>query len=181
MAKQPRIRALNNYLPIVQEMELADDRTAAIVAASLVENNLALVIIKRLREPLDDVEIKRLFDERGAVLSTFADKIDIGFALNLYDKMARDDLHRIREIRNQFAHHLEVRNFDHTDVSGKCDALNASRYFPIHVLRRPDPPTRKHVYIDTTAFLAMQFDIESKRAHRAPKPMFLQYVWSMNL
>jgi hypothetical protein len=119
MAKQPRIRAPKNYAPVLLEMELADDRAAAIVAASLVETSLTLVIIKRLREPLDDVEIKRLFEGRG-VLSTFEYKIDIGFALNLYDKLVRDDLHKIREIRNQFAHHLEVRNFDHTDVSGKC-------------------------------------------------------------
>jgi hypothetical protein len=62
MPKTPRNRPLKNYLPIVQEMEFSDDRTAAIVAASFVENNLALVITGRLRQDLDDHEQKRLFD-----------------------------------------------------------------------------------------------------------------------
>jgi hypothetical protein len=190
MAKTPRNRPLNNYLPIFQEMEHADDRTAAIVAASLVENNLVLVIRKRLRDDLEDVEVKRLFDNRGAVMSTFADKIDMGFALNLYDALVRDDLDRIREIRNQFAHHLEIRNqfahhleirnFDHPDVAGKCEALQATKYFGFHPISRAKvEPTRKHIYIDTAAFLALHFERESKKAHRPPKPMFLQYVWSI--
>jgi hypothetical protein len=181
MAKRPRNRTLDNYLPIIQDMESADDRTAAIVGASLVENNLVMVIMNRLRDSLDDTEIKRLFDDRGAVLGTFANRVDIGFGLNLYDKPVRDDLDRIREIRNRFAHHLEVRTFDHPDVAGKCDALNASKYFGIHVVRRPAPPTRKHIYIDTAAFLAINFDIEATKARRPLKPMFLQYVWSMDL
>jgi hypothetical protein len=81
MAKTPRNRTLHNYLPIIQDMESADDRTTAIVAASLVENNLAMVIMNRIRDSLDDTEINRLFDARGAVLSTFANKVDIGFGL----------------------------------------------------------------------------------------------------
>ena len=81
--------------------------------------------------------------------------------------------------RNRFAHYLEVRDFDHPEVAGKCDALNAPKYFSIHVVKRPENPTRKHIYIDTAAFLAVNFEIESKKAHRPPKPMFLQYVWSM--
>jgi hypothetical protein len=108
MSRTLRNRALNNYLPVIQEMEIADDRTAAIVAASLVENNLALVIIRRFRQSLEDTDIKRLFDNRGAVLATFSNKIDMGFALNLYDNLVRDDLDRIREIRNRFAHLVEL-------------------------------------------------------------------------
>jgi hypothetical protein len=117
MTKTLRHRPLKNYLPIVKEMEFADDRTAAIVAASLVENNLALVISTRLRQFADDAEKRRLFDNSGALLSTFSNKIDMGFALNLYDRLVRDDLDRIREIRNQFAHHLDVRDFNHSDVA----------------------------------------------------------------
>jgi hypothetical protein len=65
VAKIPRNRPLANDLPIFKEMEFSDDRTAAIVAASLVETGLAVVITRRLRQDLDEREQKRLFDNRG--------------------------------------------------------------------------------------------------------------------
>jgi hypothetical protein len=80
---------------------------------------------------------------------TFAGKINMSFTLNIYDKLARDELllHNIRAIRNRFAHHLEVRDFDHPEVAGKCDNLNG----PTYIYRRPtqEPRTRREIAVPT--------------------------------
>lgn len=105
-----RLSVLGDWAFIVREMDGGDDRTRAIVAAAYVENNLALAVLSRTR-PLDEKGQKYLYDLEHAALSDFASKIDLGWALNLYDEKVREDLHRIRKIRNKFAHELDVRDF----------------------------------------------------------------------
>ncbi len=164
MAKAPRNRQLN-HLPILAEMDSLDNRTSAIVAASLIENNLALAIMGRFRT-LEDNDQKCIFEDRG-VLSDFSSKIDIGFALNLYGRLVRDDLHKIRQIRNQFAHHLEVRDFDHPEVAGKYDGLNARRYLDdLARPKHPHPLPRKELYLAASAHLGARFDLEARAVIR---------------
>jgi hypothetical protein len=163
-----RLTISPTIMDIFHELDTANDRTTAIVGAAFVENGLALVILSRLRI-LDDSEQKQLFDNNDSVLATFAGKIDMGFALNIYGKLVRDDLHNIRAIRNRFAHHLEVRDFDHPEVAGKCDNLNGPKYID----RRPRqaPRTRRDCYTDTVAHFGARFDLELKERHTPPEPI----------
>lgn len=50
---------------------------------------------------------KRLFRHNGP-LSTFSARLDMAFALYLIGEKTRHDLDIIRDIRNDFAHDLEV-------------------------------------------------------------------------
>jgi hypothetical protein len=167
MAKPPRNRQQTEFVAILHEMDSADDRTAAIVAAAFVENNLALAILARLRI-LTEAEQRNLFENRG-ILADFSAKIDMGYALNIYGSLVRDDLDKIGQIRNRFAHDLQVRDFDNPEVAGKCDALNARKY--LDSLARPkktSPITRKEIYLDTAAHLAARLDMEAKAGKHRP-------------
>lgn len=168
-----RPRPIVDTMAVTIEMDGFNDRTAAIVGAAWVEDRLALAILTRLR-PLDDGEQKYLFEDRGSVLHSFAEKIDIGFALNLYGALVRDDLKQVSSIRNRFAHHLDVRDFDHAEVAGKCDRLNArSRLDSLSLgsaSRRTTPPTRREIFTDTVAHLATRLALTALDVHRPPAP-----------
>jgi hypothetical protein len=157
-----------DFVAILHEMDNSDNRTCAIVAAALIENNLATAISARLRL-LDAKEQKKLFEDRG-VLATFSAKIDIGFALNIYDGLVRHDLDQIRSIRNRFAHYLEVRDFDHPDVASFCDGLHGSKHLT-HAAGREVPANRKERFLDVAAHLGARFDIEKKNESRPPEPV----------
>lgn len=170
--KAPRHHPRNDFMTILGEMDSPNNRAAAIVAAAFTENNLALAIAARFRVLTGDEE-KNIFENRG-VLSDFANKIDVGFALGIYGALVRDDLDNIRRIRNQFAHHLEVRDFDHAEVAPMCDCLNGPKY--LDHAASPDPPkprTRKDKYLDTAAHLIARFDLESKKVLRPPSGVAL--------
>ena len=68
----------------------------------------------------DEIEI---FKDYGP-LSTFKAKVDIAFALGLYDRKIRKDLHTVRRIRNKFAHSSEPMGFDHNQVADECRKLD---------------------------------------------------------
>jgi hypothetical protein len=165
--RKQRNRPQEDFVSILSEMEQGDNRTTAIVAAALVENNLALAIMARLRG-LTDIDQKRIFENRG-ILSDFSLKIEAGYLLNIYGHLVREDLDKIRQIRNQFAHHLEIRDFDHPEVAGKCDSLNALRFLEnLARPRQPTPPTRREIFRQTAAHLGARFDLEARSGHQLP-------------
>jgi hypothetical protein len=89
--KPPRHSKPIDHHLIFGEMDGGDNRTAAIVGGTLVENNIALAIMARLRE-LTIAQQKDLFDNEASPLGTFHRKIEMGFALTLYEERIRDDL-----------------------------------------------------------------------------------------
>ncbi len=96
--KPPRLRKLKvvpEVIDIHAEIDEENDRTAAVVSVAYVENNLVLAIKSRLRE-LDDTAHNIIFEDDHAAFRDFSAKIDIGYALNLYDDNVRKDLHRLR-------------------------------------------------------------------------------------
>ena len=56
-------------------------------------------------------------------------KIDFGFALGIYGDETKANLHRLRKIRNKFAHDSDVRDFDIEFVANLCNALTIPREF----------------------------------------------------
>lgn len=107
--------------PIVDELEQQTDRGAAIIGAALVESLLrqSLESRMRLRTSSEKRTANRLFGTMGP-LSSFSAKIDLGVLLGLYPEEVRADLHRIREVRNQFAHEQEPRDFGFPKISDDC-------------------------------------------------------------
>ena len=106
---------------IVDELEQQTDRGAAIIGAAFVESLLRQSLESRLRlqTSLERRTAKGLFGTMGP-LSSFSAKIDLGVLLGLYPEGVRGDLHRLRDVRNQFAHEHEPRDFAHPRISEIC-------------------------------------------------------------
>jgi hypothetical protein len=107
----------------VEELKKQTDRGAGIVASAVVEEALEFTIKRRLIE-LSNTRADLLFG-RMRPLSSFSAKIELGFALGLYDDKLRHPLNMIRDVRNEFAHNMDATSFDHPDVAKLIDDLRA--------------------------------------------------------
>lgn len=97
-------KTAEKYTPAIQELETASDRAAALVGASLAEMALDGALQVHLHQ-----------SEAIRSLGGFAKKIELGFLTGLYGEQARKELVDLKDIRNKFAHNMEVNSFD-TDV-----------------------------------------------------------------
>ena len=109
--------AMRYYDALNQE----SDRAAAILAAAHFENVLGKQIMHKFVELNRELQ-KKIFDGYGP-LSTFSAKIDIAFALGLYDEENRKGLHKIRRIRNEFAHAPIPIKFNNEKIADMCSKL----------------------------------------------------------
>ena len=162
------------HLPLTEKRRLSlfdylndsDDRTAAILGGGMLENELALMIMSRFRG-LSSREHQELFDRDGAVLYSFSDKIQLGYALRLYGKEIMDELNRIRRIRNSFAHHLSVRTFSSPQIRRDMDDLEGA-HFSYWWQDEEWPRNRGWVFARSVIDLISRFEFE-RQAPRRPK------------
>lgn len=63
---------------------------------------------------------EKIFGSNGG-LSTFSSKIDMAYALGLLGKEAKSDLHKIRKMRNAFAHDHKPLNFSVSPFREHCN------------------------------------------------------------
>ncbi len=112
-----------NLIDRLNEVYGASPRASAIVAVAQTEDALTRAIKTRFR-PLTSAADALLFDKASAPLGTLFAKIHIGYALNLYSSAVREDLMTLKDVRNKFAHDMDVRDFGHPDIRLLCDKLN---------------------------------------------------------
>ncbi|RUL68504.1 DUF4145 domain-containing protein [Dyella choica] len=99
---------------------LESDRGAALMAAAYLDNKLAELL--RLRLVDDAKTVKEALDVKGP-LGTFSSRINFCFLLGAIPANARNDLHLIRKIRNDFAHVAGPITFDDASVAEHCGQL----------------------------------------------------------
>lgn len=87
---------------------------AVMVAAAVLDQTLEQAITTKFVHLNSDMR-KRLYGERGPV-GTFSAKIDLGFALGLFDSDTYKRLSAIRQVRNLFAHTAQSLSFDNEEV-----------------------------------------------------------------
>lgn len=108
-----------------------DHRALAITCASLLERALEEYVSSALKWPDDEAEAareKRDFFQNDAPFATFSAKIKLGFMLGLYNKVVRDDLDTVREIRNAFAHSTSHIDFKTTEALGDQSLASMARF-----------------------------------------------------
>jgi hypothetical protein len=140
--------------PIIQEIEETDARAAAIMMGAFLENWLGLALLQRMR-PLGKDKRDHLFGESGP-LGTFSQKIEMAYALNLVGPDHRSDLLNIKQVRNHFAHEVEITDFFNPSVVGWCMALRYPKAKAKSINRdeEMDPETR---FFDSGHHLAVGF------------------------
>ena len=111
---------LDDVLKFNHEFRLESDRGCGLMAAAYldeaIKEMLALYMVndKRL--------IKDLFNGQSP-LATFSSRINLAFALGKLSKEAKNDLHIIRKIRNEFAHVLDPIDFENGPIKNRCKEL----------------------------------------------------------
>lgn len=143
------LKKLSRQFPATQEMfdmllEITrqnSDRSTAITYSALLERGLEELVASKMAWPTEEsnaaVERKALF-EGDAPLSTFSAKTRLGYALGLYNKLVRDDLDTIREIRNAFAHATTNITFATDEVSVVVSRLKLHHAFKVPSLGFPE-------------------------------------------
>lgn len=101
-----------------EQIEFDSDRAAGIVAGSVVDQRLEEAIRSKLKSDQPNV-LKKLFRPSGP-LGAFGTKIDLAYLQGLLSDVAYKDLTSIKDIRNEFAHELEVSSFDASSISSRC-------------------------------------------------------------
>lgn len=101
----------------IQSLAQSDDRTIAIIAATIVEARLRMVLENSFQR--DDKIEEQFFNSTGP-LGMFSNKIDLALLLGLVSKEAWRDLKTMKDIRNKFAHKLEVKDFQSQQIGDWC-------------------------------------------------------------
>ena len=101
-----------------EQVEFDSDRAAGIVAGSIAERRLEQALRSRLRTDQPGIS-KQLFRPSGA-LGPFSVKIELSYLLKILTDEAYRDLVNLKNIRNDFAHDLELDSFDLPSVRDRC-------------------------------------------------------------
>jgi hypothetical protein len=120
------------------------DRGAALIAGSVAENAITQILTIRL-VPMSQDARDSLFGF-DAPLGTFSAKIRVAYAFGFIDAEIRDDLDRIREIRNCFAHSQIPLNFSTDPIPRACAGFGNA--FP-GILRQHIKDNPRQLYIHT--------------------------------
>jgi hypothetical protein len=130
MAKRT-LRDLSRIIPtegdfdrIEREVETGSNRHFVLTWSIDIENTLRHAITTVL--PKNDRSIIDRMTDRDGVLSTFSRKIDLGYALALYDTQLLKDLNIIRNIRNAFAHTLLPIDLNTTELATEITKLKST-------------------------------------------------------
>lgn len=102
---------VTSWMPILhEELEGGSDRACVISACAIVDHLLAQIIKKFLLPHPKKGRNKNqdpLFDGTNPPLGSFSSRIDMAFRLGIIGHQLSEELHRLRKIRNEFAHKFE--------------------------------------------------------------------------
>ena len=106
----------------------SSDRVVAIVGGAILEDSLREAMISRLRSSGGHkVDINEKLFRVGGPLGFFMPKIDLGYQLYMFEKTVRNAMFGIAEIRNLFAHQLDM-----TFFSGDTKMVAAASKLKLH-------------------------------------------------
>lgn len=105
---------------VAESIELASDRAAAIIAGSIVENRITAAILARSSH-VPKIE-KRRFHASGA-FGSFSVKIDLAYMMGIVTGPAYRDLVTLKDVRNSFAHRLDIKDFRSLAIRDKVKNL----------------------------------------------------------
>ena len=114
---------------IIKELEEQTDRGVAVIGAAYLDERLAEAIAGTFTEIIE-TDTKRRKGIFSGPLSSFWAKIEMAFALGFYGEKSLKDLHRIRDIRNSFAHTVDPVSFTTPEIKKQCDEL----WYPAHII-----------------------------------------------
>jgi DNA-binding MltR family transcriptional regulator len=104
------------------------DRGCALMASAYLEDQIRELLRARF---VDDAKTaEEVLNEATGPLSTFSSRINLAYLLGLISPATRRELHIIRKIRNDFAHHHRPITFSTDSVASRCLELHAHVILP---------------------------------------------------
>lgn len=169
---------------VIKEIESDTDRSAAIVAAAFVEDHSTTAIRANLHDIGDYKD--SLFGGFGP-LAPFGVKTKLAAVMGLITEDSAKDLSWIRNIRNKFAHDINVRTFDQQPIKDWAMNLTLPDRYKFEFTMKPKPnetsvstisiinddnrhrlqEPRGRYTITCSCFLAA-FTLEKTKHHRSP-------------
>jgi hypothetical protein len=141
-----------------------NDRSVALVGASMLEYSLQEVIKSRLRQfdPQDgNADLERLFGING-IFSGLSSKIVGGYAMQLFGPLVRRDLELINKIRNEFAHDMNPVHFSDDHIKSRCREIQISNADSSIPKQNDDP---RGMYILAISLLSGMLGLRAYELH----------------
>lgn len=137
MSDDPKHAETDLRLRLAAELDRESERGLAIIAASYLDHLLRRLITAELELP--EEADKFLFEGSNAGLASFYSRIEMAKHLQLLEEAEARDFHRIRKIRNEFAHDFVGVSFEIGRVADLCRALKIVESDGV-------PPTARECY-----------------------------------
>ena len=118
VSKDEKTPEYRNFERIVESANQESDRGCALIIAANLEFRLA-ELLKAHCVTLTKKIAGSLFEGSGS-LATFSARIDVCFAFGIIGNAEFQDLHLIRKIRNDFAHHPSGVDFNSDAIRNRC-------------------------------------------------------------
>jgi mannitol operon repressor len=149
----------DEFHAFLDEFQTETDRAAAVLGAAYAEELLRSLLTRRF---VDDGEYVKELTQRGGPISSFSARISLGYAIGLTSGDA-SDLHRLRGIRNDFAHKLHGITFATQSVADRCREFKCVRRIfaakPDVQARYPNEPRK--LFDLAVAYCAGNFSVRS--------------------
>ncbi len=173
-------RTADEWLETIhREFERETDRAAAIVVAAMLDEALKMLIEKRLVAAASATH--SILERYDAPLGSFAARIDAAFQLGLISKYMARDLHLVRKIRNDFAHHPLELTFESGPIRDRVRALEeASDYNRRNPATRTaiGPPGPRWDFLGIAAWMLYSLHLEDVEHLQEHGPEFGYIDWS---
>jgi hypothetical protein len=167
---------------ILREIEQTD-RAAALIAVAYLEERLLAAICARL---VRNAKAEAGLFGRSRPISTLSSRIDLGALIGVYGDEMRRRLHTIREIRNEFAHKPQPRDFNFQKIRMLCENIafeariqidNEAENLHFKLAFIPDG-TPRSMFMNAIKYLLWLLDMETKQIPlRTPVPPMFQEAW----
>lgn len=125
-----------------------NDRARIVLAASILDQHLQTALLSHF--PIIDTEnreeMAQLFEGDSAPLSSFSARIRVGYALGIFGPKTKQDLERIKNIRNVCAHSRVPVHFRDSAITEECMKFHALEYLKRKTVLGPKPKTAEQCF-----------------------------------
>lgn len=130
-----------NLISFHKQFNYDDNDRAIVIAGMSFVDDLFLNILESFF-PENSKTVENLLSHRGA-LGTYGTRADIIYCLGLIDKVIKNDLDILGQIRNKFAHKINI-SFDDEDIKLLCLKLKWHEIFMF--MKAPEGATNKEIF-----------------------------------
>ena len=173
-AEERRRHAEWSRITAALEIQEQSDRGAAILACAILDDTLRLAIESRLYKSETKRLKEQLFEGQGP-LATLWSRTVVARSLGLINDKIRNDLDRIRQIRNIFGHRMAdgmtEYTFDTPEIAKKCEDLWSPDALDIaDSKKRKSPEGPRDRYLDAAQQINAWLVAEIEKGECAIKP-----------